>query len=166
MKTRYGRPVYENNPFLDGIENKIIVQTKEFVSNINLTGSNDETIVGTSTSINTLKSLDHLQVTDDWIECMLEFTSNGNVAAWVTVLFMYEINHKAIHRDYLFLPYEQIIEISKLFNKPIPSRSSFSRGLNKMYEKNMIANHYYGNGWYWFNPTMMFNGKIGKIIKG
>ena len=117
MKTRYGRPVYEINPFLEGIEDKIITQTKELVSNINLVGSNDETIIGTSTSNSNYKSLNYLQVTDDWIDCMLEFTSNGNVAAWITVLFMYEINHKAINRDFLFLPYEQVIEISKLLEK-------------------------------------------------
>ena len=165
MKTRYGRPVYTENPFLEGLKGKLITRDKKDTQEIILNGNDgDITLSGTATKVVQVSSLSYLQVTDDWIDCMLDFASNGNVAVWVTLLFMYEINHNAISKDHIFIPYDRMIEISKSFNKPVPSKATVSRGQAKMYDRNMIANHFYGTSWFWFNPCMMFNGNIKKIL--
>ena len=85
MKTRYGRPVYTENPFLEGLKDKLITRDKKDTQEIILSGNDgDIALSGTATKVVQISSLSYLQVTDDWIDCMLDFASNGNVVVWVT----------------------------------------------------------------------------------
>lgn len=59
----------------------------------------------------------------------------------------------------IYLPYHLAKEIyEKLGIERIPSQSTFFRGIKYLIEKDFIAGNYKGEGWYWINPAVLFNG--------
>ena len=50
MKTRYGRPVYTENPFLEGLKDKLITRDKKDTQEIILNGNDGDIVLsGTAT---------------------------------------------------------------------------------------------------------------------
>lgn len=66
---------------------------------------------------------------------------------------------KAKDQAHIFLPYNVAIEYYEKLNiTKIPGRSTFSAGITDLINMNFLAAHYHGEGWYWFNPNLIFNG--------
>lgn len=66
---------------------------------------------------------------------------------------------KAKDQAHIFLPYHRAVEYYEQLNiKKIPSRSTFSAGITDLINMDFLAAHYDGEGWYWINPNLIFNG--------
>lgn len=59
----------------------------------------------------------------------------------------------------IFLPYHLAREIYQGLNvEKIPSQATFFRGINFLIKAGFLAGSYKGEGWYWINPALIFNG--------
>lgn len=66
---------------------------------------------------------------------------------------------KAKDQAHIFLPYHRAVEYyEKIGISKIPSRSTFSAGITDLIKMDFLAAHYDGEGWYWINPNLLFNG--------
>lgn len=60
---------------------------------------------------------------------------------------------------HIFLPYHYAVEYyQNLGIQKVPSRATFSHGITDLINMSFIAAHYGGDGWYWINPALVFNG--------
>lgn len=60
---------------------------------------------------------------------------------------------------HIFLPYHKAVEYyEKLGINKIPSRTTFTMGITDLIRMSFLAAHYDGEGWYWINPNLIFNG--------
>lgn len=59
----------------------------------------------------------------------------------------------------IYLPYHLAREIYEKINvEKIPSQATFFRGISHLIKQGFIAGNYKGEGWYWINPSLIFNG--------
>lgn len=59
----------------------------------------------------------------------------------------------------IYLPYHLSQEIYQELNiANIPSQSTFFRGISYLVKAGFLAGSYKGEGWYWINPALVFNG--------
>lgn len=65
------------------------------------------------------------------------------------------------YRDqaHIYLPYHYAVEYyERLGIVKVPSRTTFSLGITDLIKMHFLAAHYGGEGWYWINPDLVFNG--------
>lgn len=59
----------------------------------------------------------------------------------------------------IYLPYHMAKEIYEKLNiEKIPSQTTFFRGISHLIKTGFLAGNYKGEGWYWINPALLFNG--------
>lgn len=59
----------------------------------------------------------------------------------------------------IYLPYHLAREIYEGLNiDKIPSQATFFRGISHLVKTGFLAGSYKGEGWYWINPSLIFNG--------
>lgn len=71
------------------------------------------------------------------------------------------------HKDqaHIFLPYHFAVEYyEQLGISKIPSRTTFSTGITDLIKMSFLAAHYAGEGWYWINPNLIFNGNRVRFV--
>lgn len=66
---------------------------------------------------------------------------------------------QAIGQGHIYLPYHMAVDYYKRLGiSKAPSRSTFTNGISDLLKMGFIAGHYAGDGWYWINPNLIFNG--------
>lgn len=66
---------------------------------------------------------------------------------------------KSKDQAHIFLPYHYAVEYYETLGiSKIPSRTTFSTGITDLIKMSFLAAHYGGEGWYWINPNLIFNG--------
>lgn len=62
-------------------------------------------------------------------------------------------------QSHIFLPYHFACEYYEQIGlKKIPSKSTFISGISDLIKIHFLAAHYAGEGWYWINANVIFNG--------
>lgn len=89
------------------------------------------------------------------IGALFDLSSRGQKA----LIAVFCAVQQAVNQSHIFLPYHMAVDYYKRLGIcKVPSRSTFSNGISDLIKMDFVAAHYAGDGWYWINPNLIFNG--------
>jgi hypothetical protein len=147
--TRRGVVLYEQNPFMLGIQTrtKRITNKRGDMMLINNDGVIQSQIAGfwESEEVDTTR---FIKLFVDGVKGLAELSNAGTRIFEV----LYTEMQKNIGKDQIYMSYTGLDRKQKII-----SRSTFSRGLSELIDKRFIA-AMPAVGWYWVNPDFIWNG--------
>jgi hypothetical protein len=156
LETRRGVELYENNPFLLSsvkTKTKRIVNKRGDMMLVNSSTGEIQSQIAGFWEGEEVETTQFIKLFINGVKALAELTNAGTKIFKMLYLEM----QKNIGKDQVYLSYTAV-------NKEEISRSTFSRGLSELIEKNFIA-AMPAIGWYWVNPDYIWNGDCKRIQK-
>jgi len=161
IKIIKGKDIYSDNPFISPGAFVVPTRDKSTIIGDELTildrsqGQVDAGILG---RVKTLDTEQFVKLYATGVAEMFELSKTAQRTLQALILAIQKSSRDEAH---VFLNYDPIaITLYKnvLNIEKIPIERTFNYGINELIKARFIAKHYYGPGWYWFNPKLLFNG--------
>lgn len=159
ISRKKSRDIYKANPF--------VAASKGFCVNVrkNLTlvageleikdKSGEEVNAGVIGKIEEVDTEEFVKLYTKNIGMLFDLSARGQKAL-IAVFCAVQASRDQAH---IYLPYHYAVEYyEKLGIQKVPSRTTFSMGITDLIKMSFLAGHYGGDGWYWINPNLIFNG--------
>ena len=163
VKTRHGREVYADNPYLEGFALQVRRKSVTVAAGLSIKDSaGDDVSAGT---VAMYKEVDVEEFVKVYVQNVQIFFELSSSAQKVLVPLMYIIQKTAKDKAHVFFsPREAQEACLSLQLKPI-SKATYHRGIKDLIQAQFIAVHINGAFWYWINPNVLFNGNRVDFIK-
>lgn len=165
LETKKGRKVFKDNPFITS--NNFVIQIRKDIAlvanGISITDKNEDIIeAGVIGKIQYVDTEQFIKLYTRNIAILFDIAPSAQKAL-ITVFCAVQMEAK--DKAHIFLTYSKAREYyEELGFQKIPSRSTFFSGIKILIEMGFLAAHYWGEGWYWFNPNLIFNGDRVRFI--
>lgn len=102
------------------------------------------------------------QIREDIIPLLIGMSSKSQLLPLIFALFMHKIlkDKDVINETYLQMSYADAKEIAEKYTDRVIYPAQFSNCIKQLKQLNFLHDHPKGSSVYWFNPNMIFNGKI------
>ena len=153
------RNIYKDNPFI-GASTGFSIHVRKNVTlvakGLEITDKDGETVnAGVIGKIEEVDTEEFIKLYTKNVGLLFDLSSRAQKA----LIAIFCAVQKSKEQAHIFLPYHFAVEYyEKLGVIKIPSRSTFSAGITDLINMNFLAAHYGGDGWYWINPNLIFNG--------
>ena len=168
-KSRRGFPIYKANPFV----HRITVETrpKQIIvakGDVQITETTTGEFVAPATigAYIQVEKTEFLKVFTSEMQHYFDLSRVGTRMLGV----MFRACQREVNKAEVFLSYNRAQEIykenfSKNIEKDILTVASYHRGIKELLEKEFIAEHPDGTGWFFTNPAIFFNGNRVRFVK-
>ena len=155
VKEIFGVPVYADNPFLEAFG--IVVKKKSSIvaSGLQITDQEGEEI--NCGIVGRITEVDSETFIKMYTSNLSNFFDLSSSAIKVLVILLKEIQEYSKDRAEVYISYDQVKIYCQNENKKL-SQPTFSRGIKELINNKFIAKSIKGSGWYWINPSIIFNG--------
>lgn len=156
---KQSRNIYKDNPFI-AASNGFAIHTRK---NITLVArgleikdqTGDDVNAGVIGKIEEVDTDEFIKLYTKNVGILFDLSSRAQKALVSVFCAVQQYKDQA----HIFLPYHFAVEYyQKIGINKIPSRSTFSAGITDLINMSFLAAHYAGEGWYWINPNLIFNG--------
>lgn len=153
---RHGLEVYADNPFLESFS--IVVRKKSSIVAAGLQIKDQESedvsvgVIGQVTEVDTET---FLKVYTQNVRLFFDLTST---AQRIIPPLLQQIQLQSKDIAHVFFTHKQAVDGCNSLGLPPPSQPTFTRGMRELVTKQFLAVNAMGMGWYWLNPTILFNG--------
>lgn len=153
------RDVYKDNPFI-AASNGFSIHIRKHVTlvakGLEIKDQNgDEINAGVIGKIEEIDTEEFIKLYTKNVGMLFDLSSRAQKALVAVFCAVQQFKDQS----HIFLPYHYAVEFyEKIGIIKVPSRSTFSAGITDLINMNFIAAHYGGDGWYWVNPNLIFNG--------
>lgn len=154
-----GKPAYKDNPFI--LPDKFFIQVREDLSIVGggLSIEDKEKSEVSTGVIAKIQKVDTEQFIKLYTKNVGLLFDISPTAQRALIAVFYAVQIEAKDKAHIFLTYNVAVEYyQKIGFQKIPSHSSFASGIRQLISMGFLAVHYWGDGWYWFNPNLIFNG--------
>lgn len=154
--TRRGIDVFEDNPFVTGFEIQVRNDTKIIAGDLSITDKvNDEVNAGVIGMVKQVDTEQFIKLYSSTISLIFEL---DNYARRVLIAVLLAVQDQSKDKAEIFLSHNKAVKYYADNNLTPPDSSYFSKGIIRLIKAGFIAKHYNGDGWYWINPNLIFNG--------
>ncbi len=152
-----GRDVYDDNPFLTGFCLQVRNGTTIVAGDISVTDKESEEI--SCGVIGMIKQID----TENFVKLYTKHAGSifdlSSAAQKTLIAVFCAVQDQAINKAEIFLSYEKALKYYEAINyDKTPKINTFVKGIKDLCNAGFIAQHTNGQGWWWTNPNMIFNG--------
>lgn len=157
--TSRGKDIFQDNPFIS--PERFVVKVRNDLSlvagGLSITDKDsDEVAVGVIGKIQLVDTEEFIKLYTRNVAVLFDLNSTAQKAL---ISVFYAVQTQSKDQAHIFLSYSEAVKYYKeLGFQKIPSNPSFSRGILQLIKMGFLAAHYRGEGWYWFNPNLIFNG--------
>ncbi len=161
----YNRDVFKANPFLCASKGFMIQVRKDVTlvaKGLEIKDTSGEEIsAGVIGQIKNVDTEEFIKLYTKNLGVLFELSSRAQKALIAVFCAVQQFKDQA----HIFLPYHIATEFyEKLGIIKIPSRTTFSTGISDLINMSFLAAHYNGDGWYWTNPNLIFNGNRVRFV--
>ena len=157
-----GIDVYEDNPFLTGFEIRTRNDTQIVSGDLSITDKNNEEInVGIIGMVKRIDTEQFIKLYTSTIAMMFEL---DNYSRRVLIAVLLAVQDQSKDKAEIFLSHNKAVKYYTDSGLTPPDGSYFSKGIRKLIKSGFLAKHYNGDGWYWINPNLIFNGDRVRFI--
>lgn len=159
IATVKGKEVFKDNPFIS--TGQFVVQVRSDLSlvagGLSITDKDSEEIAaGVIGKIQYVDKEEFIKLYTRNVGVLFDLNST---AQKTLIAVFAAVQSKAKDQAHIFLTYSVAVEYYEVLGlQKIPSQPVFSRGIQQLINMGFLAAHYHGDGWYWFNPSLIFNG--------
>lgn len=161
--SRNKREVYNVNPFLNftvtANKKQMTVSKGTIIKSVNEEDDTEDEYTTTISQVRLVDSEQFIKLFSSQIASIFELTSAGIKMFGILLV---EVQN-TIGGDSVYLTPAIVSKIAKSKGKTLSS-STFTRGVNDLIESKIIAASALGAGWYFLNPTILFNGDRAKFV--
>lgn len=158
-KNAYGKLYYSDNPFVTANNFVVSVSKKAKIVGKGMeVKDNDGNLVSMDGVVSYLEEVDSTRYIKLFTSEMgIMYNLNVTARRILDIVFA-AVQDQAKDKAEIYLTYAKAVEYCKELGivKP-PSKATFSSGIQMLCDKKIIAVHYQP-GWYWTNPSLLFNG--------
>ena len=157
--THRGKEIYSDNPFITPAN--FVIHIRKDVAlvagGLSITDNNsDEVSAGV---VGKIQHVDAEQFVKLYTRNVGVLFDLGMTAQKALIAVFAAVQAQAKDQAHIFLTYAEATTYYKnLGFQKIPSNPAFSRGILQLIRMGFLAAHFRGQGWYWFNPNLIFNG--------
>lgn len=159
VSKRRSMDIYRDNPFINASGGFCITVRNDMTlvaGGLQITdNSGDDVAAGVIGKIQTVDTEQFIKLYTKNVGLLFDLPS----AAQKVLVGIFCAVQKSKDSAEIYLPYhlaKEIYEGLKIEN--IPSSATFFRGISYLIKAGFIAGSYKGEGWYWINPALIFNG--------
>lgn len=157
-----GIDVYEDNPFILGFEIYVRNDTRIVSGDLSITDKeNDEVNVGIIGMVKKVDTEQFIKLYTSTVSLMFELDS---YARRVLIAVLLAVQDQSKDKAEIFLSHNKAVKYYTDAGLTPPDSSYFSKGMRKLIKARFLAKHYNGDGWYWTNPNLVFNGDRVRFI--
>lgn len=151
--------VYRDNPFIrasSGFSIMVRSGMEIIAGGLQITDKEDEEVsAGVIGKVQLVDTEEFIKLYTKNVALLFDLPS----AAQKTLVAIFCAVQKTPGQAEIYLPYHMAQELyEKLGVEKIPSQATFFRGVSYLIKVGFIAASYKGEGWYWTNPALLFNG--------
>lgn len=160
-----GKEVFKDNPFIS--PGHFVVQVRSDLSivagGLSITDKDsDEISAGVIGKIQYVDKEEFIKLYTKNVGVLFDLNTTAQKAL---IAVFAAVQEQAKDQAHIFLSHTRAVEYyNALGFQKIPLKSSFSTGIRQLIEMGFLAAHYFGDGWYWFNPSLIFNGDRVRFI--
>lgn len=158
-ENKKGRKIFKDNPFITA--SSFFIQVRKDValvaSGLSITDKKNDTVeAGLIGKIQYIDTEQFVKLYTKNIAVLFDIAPSAQKAL---IAVFCAVQAEAKDKAHIFLTYQKARDYyAALGFQKIPSRSTFFAGIKLLIELGFLAAHYWGEGWYWFNPNLIFNG--------
>ena len=161
--TRYGVDIYEDNPFLESFGIMIRKKSSIVASGLKITDTESEDVsVGIIGQITEVDTENFLKIYTQNVQAFFDLSAT---AQRLLPPLMWEIQQQSKDIAHVFFTHKQAVKACKRLNLQAPSQPTFARGIKELIQKDFLAVNAMGVGWFWINPSILFNGDRVRFVK-
>lgn len=163
IKTRKGRAVYADNPFLETFSIQIGQKSITFAAGLTAVDQEGEKV--NAAAISTFATVDTEEFIKLYVKNINYIFGLSQTAQKVLSPLMYVIQKTAVGVAHVFFSYNESCEACKNLNIKEISRTIYTRGIKELIDAGFLAENSKGISWYWINPNIIFNGDRIRFIQ-
>lgn len=155
---RHGKNVYKENPFITAGHFSIEIRKdlSLVAGGLCITDKEDDEVsAGVIGKIQYVDTEQFVKLYTKNVGVLFELNTTAQKAL---IAVFCAVQAQAKDQAHIFLNYNHAKMYYEYLKIKVPSRTIFSRGILQLVEKGFLAAHWSGQGWYWINPNLIFNG--------
>jgi hypothetical protein len=162
VKIVKGIKIYEDNPFVTTNNFSIQIRDKSLIvaGELEIRDKKDgEVSAGLIGRIQEVDEERFVKLYASGVSSLFELSTTAQKALQAVICAIQDTSVNVAH---VFINYYDACKYYKdILNFPedkIPVERGFVYGMNELVKMKFLARHARGSGWYWFNPSLLFNG--------
>jgi len=161
VKIVKGAKIYQDNPFITA--NNFSVQTRDksliVAGGLQIKDDKDEEVsAGIVGKIQEVDEERFIKLYASGVASLFELSSAAQKTLQAVICAIQDTSKDIAH---VYINYYVACEYYKALNFPenkIPQEKTFFSGIAELIKMKFLAKNIRGQGWYWFNPALLFNG--------
>lgn len=163
VKTRFGKEAYRDNPFLEAFCLEVRKKSLTVAAGLSIKDKDDNDVSAGAVAM--YQVVDRESFLKIYVKNMKAIFELSKTAQRVLYPLMLAIQKQSKDIAHVYFSIQDANDCCAELQEPPLSQPTYSRGLAELIKRQFIAANSRGQGWFWINPNVLFNGDRIRFVK-